>query len=163
MYPNEIIQLVKLPEHLANHPYLIEYYGTVEWSVKAVFTNYMGWYSGKASELHPLSYKEEAALLVDLAGGPDTMFEKLKQAYEADKFQWAIQLSDNLLEVGKFEREAKVCKYSFCGKHFRTGCESVKRDSRGLHIPWLSLCRLNGIILVLSFPFIALLYIKEVG
>jgi hypothetical protein len=37
------------------------------------------------------------------------MFEKLKQAYEADKFQWAIQLSDNLLEVGKYEREAKVC------------------------------------------------------
>ena len=122
MYPNEIIQLVKLPEHLANHPYLIEYYGTVEWSVKAVFTNYMGWYSGKASELHPLSYKEEAALLVDLAGGPDKMFEKLKQAYEADKFQWAIQLSDNLLEVGKFEREAKVCKYSCCSKQFRTGC-----------------------------------------
>ena len=64
MYPNEIIQLVKLPEHLANHPYLIEYYGTVEWSVKAVFTNYMGWFSGKASELHPLPYKEEALLMV---------------------------------------------------------------------------------------------------
>lgn len=118
MYPNEIIQLVKLPEHLANHPYLIEYYGTVEWSVKAVFTNYMGWYSGKASELHPLPYKEEAALLVDLAGGPDKMFEKLKQAYEADKFQWAIQLSDNLLEVGKYEREAKVSEFSFCDHDF---------------------------------------------
>jgi hypothetical protein len=34
LYPNEIIRLVKLPDHLANHPYLIEYYGTVEWSVK---------------------------------------------------------------------------------------------------------------------------------
>jgi alkyl sulfatase BDS1-like metallo-beta-lactamase superfamily hydrolase len=57
---------VKLPEHLSKHPYLIEYYGTVEWSVKAIFSNYMGWFSGKPSELHPLPYKEEAQMLADL-------------------------------------------------------------------------------------------------
>ena len=38
LYPNEIAQLVKLPDHLASHPYLIEYYGTVEWSVKVCQT-----------------------------------------------------------------------------------------------------------------------------
>jgi len=48
---------------------LQEFYGTVEWSVKAVFAHYMGWFSGNPSELHPLPPKEEAALLVDLAGG----------------------------------------------------------------------------------------------
>jgi hypothetical protein len=42
------------------------------------------------------------------AGGPKKLFEKLKEAYEAEKFQWAVQLSDALLEIGKFEREAKV-------------------------------------------------------
>ena len=47
LYPDEITQKVTLPPHLANHPYLIEFYGTVEWSVKAVFCNYMGWFSGK--------------------------------------------------------------------------------------------------------------------
>ena len=30
--PREIAARVKLPPHLATHPYLIEYYGTVEWS-----------------------------------------------------------------------------------------------------------------------------------
>ena len=49
LYPDEITQKVVLPPHLANHPYLIEYYGTVEWSVKAVFCNYMGWFSGTCS------------------------------------------------------------------------------------------------------------------
>ena len=47
LYPDEITQKVVLPPHLANHPYLIEFYGTVEWSVKAVFCNYMGWFSGE--------------------------------------------------------------------------------------------------------------------
>ena len=47
LYPDEITQKVVLPPHLANHPYLMEFYGTVEWSVKAVFCNYMGWFSGR--------------------------------------------------------------------------------------------------------------------
>lgn len=40
----EIAEVVRLPPHLADHPYLVEYYGTVEWSVKAVYHGYMGWF-----------------------------------------------------------------------------------------------------------------------
>ena len=54
LYPDEIAHKIQLPPHLADHPFLQEFYGTVEWSVKAVFSHYMGWFSGKASELHPL-------------------------------------------------------------------------------------------------------------
>ena len=81
----EIAARVKLPPHLATHPYLIEYYGTVEWSgtgchssarftgtpctVRAVYHGYLGWFSGRPAELHPLPVAEEARLLVELAGG----------------------------------------------------------------------------------------------
>ncbi len=68
----------------------------------------MGWFSGKASELHPLSYNEESAMLADLAGGADKLFDKLKEAYEKERYQWAVQLSDALLELKEFEKEAKV-------------------------------------------------------
>ena len=83
--PREIAARVKLPPHLATHPYLIEYYGTVEWSgtgchssarftgtpctVRAVYHGYLGWFSGRAAELHPLPQHEEARRLVRLAGG----------------------------------------------------------------------------------------------
>ena len=40
----EIAEAVRLPSHLADHPYLVEYYGTVEWSVKAVYHGYLGWF-----------------------------------------------------------------------------------------------------------------------
>ena len=48
--------------------YPTEFYGTVEWSVKGVFCNYMGWFSGKASELHPMERLEQSKALVELAG-----------------------------------------------------------------------------------------------
>ena len=40
----ETAEVVRLPDHLASRPYLTEYYGTVEWSVKAVYHGYLGWF-----------------------------------------------------------------------------------------------------------------------
>ena len=56
----QIVNLVKLPPDLASHPFLQEFYGTVEWSVRAVFTNYIGWFSGKVGLIfvHCKSYFE---------------------------------------------------------------------------------------------------------
>ena len=51
----EIAEIVRLPPHLRDHDYLIEYYGTVEWSVRAVFNGYMGWFSGTAVYLESIS------------------------------------------------------------------------------------------------------------
>ena len=65
----ETAEAVRLPGHLAGHPYLTEYYGTVQWSVRAVFNGYIGWFSGRPSDLHPLPVSEEARLMVQLAGG----------------------------------------------------------------------------------------------
>jgi len=68
LYPDEITRKVVLPPYLAEHPFLQEFYGTVEWSVKGIFCNYMGWFSGKASELHPMERLEQSKALVELAG-----------------------------------------------------------------------------------------------
>ena len=51
LYPDEITRKVQLPPYLAEHPFLQEFYGTVEWSIKAVFANYMGWFSGKVNKI----------------------------------------------------------------------------------------------------------------
>ena len=41
------MEKVILPKHLEKHPFLQEFYGTVEWSVRAIFEHYMGWFSGE--------------------------------------------------------------------------------------------------------------------
>ena len=101
---------VYLPDHLSQHPFLQEFYGTVEWSVKGIFCHYMGWFSGKASELHPLERLEQSQEMVDLAGGNEKMVEKMNQAYEKEKFQWALQLAEALLDTNPGNVEAKTIK-----------------------------------------------------
>ncbi len=108
LYPDEITRKVRLPPYLAKHPYLQEFYGTVEWSVKGVFTTYMGWFSGKASELHPLERVEKSKNLVDLAGGIESLVEKMRLAYGEGKYQWTLELAEAVLDVKNGDKTAIV-------------------------------------------------------
>jgi alkyl sulfatase BDS1-like metallo-beta-lactamase superfamily hydrolase len=49
--PDELVQHVKLPPALANSPYLQEFYGTVAWSVRAIYAEYAGWFDGNPTKL----------------------------------------------------------------------------------------------------------------
>ncbi|MEZ5784453.1 MAG: MBL fold metallo-hydrolase [Rhizobiaceae bacterium] len=42
--PDELVQEVKLPARLARHPYLQEYYGTVAWTVRGIYSQNVGWF-----------------------------------------------------------------------------------------------------------------------
>ena len=60
VHPDEIAQTLQLPPSIADDVYLLEHYGTVEWSVKGVHEMYMGWFSGFIGELLPLTPNDEA-------------------------------------------------------------------------------------------------------
>ena len=79
--------------------YLHEYYGTVAWSVRAIFDGYLGWFSGNASDLFPLPLDERAKRFVDLAGGEQRLTEKAHQAVAKEDYQWALELTNQLLRV----------------------------------------------------------------
>ena len=70
----------------------------------------MGWFSGKASELHPMSRLDHSKALVELAGGADQLEEKMRTAYDNEKFQWALKLSEALIDTGNKVSSAKVIK-----------------------------------------------------
>ena len=99
LYPDEIVELIKLPENLAKSPYLFEFYGTVRWSVKSIFNGYLGWFSGNPSELDPLTRKERAVMISKLAGGDEILFKELNAAVESKQMQWALELSDHLMTL----------------------------------------------------------------
>ncbi|XP_069112681.1 linear primary-alkylsulfatase-like isoform X1 [Argopecten irradians] len=105
----EIVELVKLPPHLAAHPYLREFYGTVAWSVKGVFTSYVGWFSGDAVELAPLTPKTKAEKMVRLIG-VNKLMDAAKTAYKEKDYQWALELSSHVLHTNKDNTEARDIK-----------------------------------------------------
>ncbi|MFK7773766.1 MAG: alkyl sulfatase dimerization domain-containing protein [Saprospiraceae bacterium] len=94
--PDELAEKVILPEHLSSSPYLQEFYGRVDWSVKSIFSGYLGWFDGKSSTLLPLPLKEKAEKMAALAGGQNQLWDKAVTASQNNEYQWALELADYL-------------------------------------------------------------------
>ena len=86
MTPDELVAFVRLPQHLAASPYLQEFYGAVSWSLRSLFSGNLGWFSGDAADLNPLSKSQEAALLADLAGGKKNLLSKAAALYKKKEY-----------------------------------------------------------------------------
>lgn len=108
--PDELVEVVKLPAHLARHPYLQEYYGKVEWSVRAIFSGYLGWFDGDAVGLEPLSPKERAARVAALAGGAEGLQRAARQALDQDDYKWAAELATHWIRLDPSSTTAKQMK-----------------------------------------------------
>lgn len=106
--PDELVEAVQLPPELSENPFLEEYYGTVEWSVRSIFTGYLGWFSGDPTDLHPMAPAERAARMAELAGGADRLRAKAASALEAGDAQWCAELAGHLLEIDASDEEART-------------------------------------------------------
>ncbi|NWK55839.1 alkyl/aryl-sulfatase [Verrucomicrobiaceae bacterium N1E253] len=110
MTPDELVSYVELPEHLQNLDYLREYYGNIEWGVRAIFTGYLGWFDGNPTHLFSLPPAEEAKRMVTLAGGEPALRKAAKQALADDDAQWCAELCDHLLALHPDDASARTLK-----------------------------------------------------
>ena len=108
--PDELVQHVKLPPPLADNPYLQEFYGSVAWSVRAIYADRLGWFDGNATRLFPLTERQRAAKIIGLAGGADLVLARARDALAAREFQWAAELADYVLAVDSVNGDAKRIK-----------------------------------------------------
>src|SRR5262245_3036279 len=108
--PGELVQHVKLPPLLAENPYLQEFYGGVEWTVRGIYADRVGWFDGNATNLFPMPQKDRAAKLVGLIGGPDQMLARGRDALAAGEFKWAAELADYVLANDSANAGAKRIK-----------------------------------------------------
>jgi alkyl sulfatase BDS1-like metallo-beta-lactamase superfamily hydrolase len=108
--PDELVAHVKLPPNLAGSPYLQEYYGTVEWSVRAIYSDHLGWFDGNATRLFPMPEVERAQKIVALAGGVQQTLSRGTEALAGGDFRWAAELADCVLAVDSANVNAKRLK-----------------------------------------------------
>ncbi|MEQ8803599.1 MAG: alkyl sulfatase dimerization domain-containing protein, partial [Haliea sp.] len=87
---------IELPSELATHPWLQPFYGTVPWSVRAIYSGYLGWYDGNSSNLFPTPAATRASRLLDLAGGEAAVRAEAEARLPQDP-QWAAELADLVL------------------------------------------------------------------
>jgi alkyl sulfatase BDS1-like metallo-beta-lactamase superfamily hydrolase len=97
--PDQLVETVKLPPHLKDHPYLQELYGTVEWGVRGIFSGYLGWFNGDTASLSTVTIKARAQNLVKLAGGLDAFKLQVTTAMNEQDYKWAAELVTHLLVI----------------------------------------------------------------
>ena len=108
--PDELVQKVKLPPRLAEHPYLQQIYGTVPWAVRGIYAQHAGWFDGNPANIFPLTPSQRAARMERVAGGIEQLAKLSDEAFEAGDFQWATELSDNVLALEPENRKALIVK-----------------------------------------------------
>ena len=95
--PGEMKDLIVLPPHLANSPYLQETYGAKDWDIFHIFRYYRGYYTGAVRDLFPQSTQSEAEMSAMLAGGIPELAAKAESALDEGHLEWALRLADDAL------------------------------------------------------------------
>ena len=109
--PDELVQVVKLPPHLANYaPYLRQYYGTVKQAVRQIYVGYLGWFEGDPVALDPVPEAEKARRLVAIMGGHDKVLQLASRSLEDDDPQWAAELATYLIRIDNDDMPARHIK-----------------------------------------------------
>jgi len=115
---DQMIPLIhrNMPKRLKDHPYLQEFYGTIDWSVRGIFHSYLGWFSGEAADLFPLSKTDSGNRLIALVKNDvDYLFTAIQQHVEQgqndkrdrNECQWALRLATEILHSTKLDEEQR--------------------------------------------------------
>lgn len=110
MTESETAEAVKLPEEYLGLPYLGEFYGTIDWSVRAIYHGYLGWSDGNPTNLNRLPDCVMAEEILDLAG-EEAVYARAEERYGEGNYQMTVQLCDLILQAGgRKEKEAQKLK-----------------------------------------------------
>ena len=105
--PDDMVRVLKSPPHMRR--FLSAVNDTLDWRIRSVFNSYLGWYSGKASELHSMEPIEEADAVMKLVRqDSDVIVNEAREALDKKDDAWALKLSQYLLDSGRRAKEALV-------------------------------------------------------
>jgi alkyl sulfatase BDS1-like metallo-beta-lactamase superfamily hydrolase len=88
-----------LPEALADVRNLVELYGQVDWSARAIYTNELGWFDGRPEALYPLPPADRARRTVEMMGGEEAVLREARRAREEDDARWSVHLLATLRDA----------------------------------------------------------------
>lgn len=108
--PDELATEIQLPERFRDLDYLREYYGNISWSIRAIFTGYLGWFDGNPTTLFTLPPAEEAKQMARLAGGENALREAAARALKEGNAQWCAELCDHLIALNSGDLRIRSLK-----------------------------------------------------
>ncbi len=98
--PAELQQkFIELPDYLDLAPFTRPMYGTPWIVAPELYTGWVSWFSGDATDLLPTPPAEKARRFVTLMGGRDKVLAEAEKAFEAGDAQFAAELTQMLVRI----------------------------------------------------------------
>ncbi len=91
---DEIIHAVRVPEHLADRPWLAPQYDEPEFVVRNVYRQFGGWWDGNPANLKPAPEAAVAAEVVALAGSIESVVDRALELVESGDLRLACHLAE---------------------------------------------------------------------
>lgn len=108
--PDDLRDLVRLPDYLKEVPNNLENYGEVSSYPPAIYYQAVGWYDNDAAHLSPVSPMDEAERIVPLMGGRDGVMKAAQNAMDKKEYSWAAQLVNYLYRLDPQDEEVRALK-----------------------------------------------------
>ena len=109
--PAELQQKFRtLPEYLDLDPFTRPMYGTPWIIAPELYTGWVSWFSGDATDLLPTPPVEKAKRMVDLMGGRERVFAEAEKAFKAGDVQFAAELTQMLVRIDHDDWDARYLK-----------------------------------------------------
>ena len=91
---DEIIHAVRIPEHLADRPWLAPQSDEPEFVVRNVYRQFGGWWDGNPANLKPAPEAALAAEVVALAGSIESVVDRVLELVDAGDLRLACHLAE---------------------------------------------------------------------
>ncbi|HEU5379792.1 MAG TPA: alkyl sulfatase dimerization domain-containing protein [Ktedonobacteraceae bacterium] len=103
----EVAEMIELPESLAQEWYNRGYYGSVSHNTKAIYQQYLGFYSSHPSDLHPLPPEDAARKYVEFMGGTAAILTKAQASFEQGEYRWVAQVMKHVVFAEPHNEQAR--------------------------------------------------------
>lgn len=104
---DEMIHMVKLPEHLRQHPFLPFVYSRPEFAVYNIYRWYHGYFDHNPAHLLPRPDREVNEEIFNLIGSAEAIIKRSRELFDQDQAQLALQVLDVLLKKEPDHIEAR--------------------------------------------------------
>ncbi len=103
----ECAEQIILPKSLAGEWYNRDFYGTVNFNVKAVYQRYLGWFDANPAHLHPLPPQEAGRKYMEFMGGSDAVLARARASMQKGEYRWVAEVVNHVVFAEPGNREAR--------------------------------------------------------
>ena len=93
----ECAEMVRLPGSLAGQWFNRDFYGTVNFNVKAVYQRYLGWFDANPAHLNPLPPEEAARKYLEYMGGAEAVLARAREDLKRGEYRWVAQALNHVV------------------------------------------------------------------